>query len=207
MPTLVTPKLRFLHVPKTGGVWVTGALAAAGVATAPLARSQNGMVPAHAGLEATADYDRLFTLAYIRHPLDWWRSFWGHRMVHGWEPAHAIDSRARSDDFHEFIALVVERLPGHLHERFSLYIGPPERPISYIGRFERLVEDLVRALHQAGEPFDEAALRSHPRENVGDYARHPARYTPALADALARSELALIERFYAEEPIPSALVA
>jgi hypothetical protein len=200
--SLVTPRVRFLHVPKTGGTWVEGALRAAGVPTQPLARPDDGIVAAHATLRVTSDYAERFTLAFVRHPLDWWRSFWGYRMRTGWVEDHEIDSRARSDDFNEFAELVTHRLPGHLTARFERYIGPPDRPISYIGRFEALVDDLVQALALAGEQFDEAALRAHQATNRNDYERYPAEYVPDVAARLAAAEHALLERFYPGEPAP-----
>lgn len=195
-----------MHVPKTGGTWVTGALAAAGVPTEPLLRPRPGVIPGHADLALTEDYGERFTFAFVRHPLDWWRSFWGHRMRLGWEPDHAIDSRARSDDFNEFVAMVAERLPGHLGERYSNYIGLPDAPISYIGKYESLVDGLVTALTQAGEAFDEGAIRAHPRANTNDYSRFPAVYRRGHALALAESEKATIERFYRNDPIPAQLL-
>jgi hypothetical protein len=207
LPSLLTPRLRFLHVPKTGGVWVSEALAAAGVRVTPLRRTQGGIGSDHAALRVTADYADRFTLAYIRHPLDWWRSLWAYRMRTGWLKDHLIDTAARSDEFDEFISLVIERLPGHYGERAALYIGEPESPISHIGRFESLADDLVSALALAGEEFDEPALRAHPPVNTNDYSRTPARYEPELAAALARAEHGLIERFYAQDPIPARLLA
>jgi hypothetical protein len=198
--SLLTPRVRFLHVPKTGGTWVEGALRAAGVPTEPLARPDDGIVAAHATLRVTDDYAERFTLAFVRHPLDWWRSFWGYRMRTGWVDGHEIDSRARSDDFNEFAELVAQRLPGHLTARFERYIGPPQQPISYIGRFESLVDDLVHALKLAGERFDEAALRAHQPANRNDYERHPAAFAPGVAVRLAAAEQALIERFYPGDP-------
>jgi hypothetical protein len=194
-------------VPKTGGNWVQSALSAAGVPLQLLERAQPGVVSAHAGLAATADYADRFTLAYVRHPLDWWRSFWVYRMRTGWVDGHSIDANAHSSDFNEFIAQVVTRLPGHLEHRFAMYIGERRHPISYIGRCETLLDDLVDALRSAGEPFDEAALRAQPPVNVGDYRRFPALYEPELAVALARAEQSLIGRFYPDDPVPQHLVA
>jgi hypothetical protein len=70
------------------------------------------MRAAHAGLAQLRGFDDRFTIAIVRHLLDWWRSFWAHRMRLGWQPEHEIDSRAarmtrgarRAGD---------ERLPGH----------------------------------------------------------------------------------------------
>jgi hypothetical protein len=126
----------------------------------------------------------------------------------GWEDKGPIPKHARSDDFNTFIEQVVERLPGHFGNDVEHYIGPPSSPIDFIGRHEALADDLVRALRQAGEPFDEAALRAYPPDNVGWYDRFPTgAYRPDLAERLAASEHAVIERFYADDPVPARLLS
>jgi hypothetical protein len=209
MATVLTPRMRFLHVPKTGGTWVTEALMAAGVPCQILAppRRDHYSEHGHVSLEDAVPRSQLFDVAFVRHPLDWWRSFWAHRMREGWLfPDHEIDSRASSEDFDEFIAMVVERLPGFLEVLFSRFIGPAAQPIDFIGRYERLSDDLALALRLAGEPFDEAALRSYPPRNVGDYERWGRHYDPDLALALALAERRTIDRFYPHERIPEQLV-
>jgi hypothetical protein len=188
-------------------MWVQQAVSAAGVPLAPLRRPENGIGSDHAGLRATGDYADRFTLAFVRHPLDWWRSLWAFRMRTGWVENHLVDSVTRSEDFNEFISRVVDRLPGHFADRVALYIGEPEEPISYIGRFERLREDLVCAFRIVGEPFDEATLRAHPVVNANEYERTGAFYEPGPAAALADAERRLIERFYADDPVPGRLLA
>jgi hypothetical protein len=127
-------------------------------------------------------------------------------MRGGWGANAKIDSRAQSASFEEFIARVIDELPGLLDELFSGFVGPPERPISFIGRYENLVEDLIRALRQAGELLDEDALRNYPPALVNDYSRFPAVYSRGLAERLAASEGAVIARFYADDPIPERLL-
>jgi hypothetical protein len=209
MATLLTPHARFMHVPRTGGTWATSALVAAGVPVRFLDRPTPGfVVSGHADLERSSDHAGRFTFAFVRHPLDLWRSVWAYRMSRdGWNPTHPIDSRARADDFDEFIVKVIENLPGFQSQRIVRFIGPPEAEISFVGRFESLVDDLVCALRAAGETFDETALRRHPRRNFSDYQRFPALYDRALASELATREGAIIERFYRDDPVPEWLLA
>ncbi len=206
MPTLVTPHMLLLHVPKTGGTWATQALVAAGVAFERLDESDKGDSPnGHADLESTAEYANRLKVGFVRHPLDWWRSYWGHRMRGGWSELDV--DRCRSDDFNEFIVRVVEFAPGFVSATYERFVGPPATPIDFVGRYEHLADDLCAALRKAGESFDEAALRAQPRANVNDYKRYPAFYDPAPARAMAESERGAIERFYASDPIPQALLA
>ena len=207
MPSLLTPRTRILHVPKTGGTWVWRALEAAGVEIEVLGEPPPNPKTNHLDLSRTEEYADRFTIAFVRHPLDWWRSLWAYRMRTEWDPKGRIDSVARSEDFNTFIEQVVERLPGDLETQFARYIGPPSRPIAFVGRFESLADDLVHALEMAEEEFDEQMLRSHPPDNVNDYVRFPALYRPDVAARLAKSERAVIERFYADDPIPARFLA
>jgi hypothetical protein len=208
MPTFLTDKMVFIHVPKTGGTWVTQAVQAAGVTPYgpdPLG-DQHYSAHGHADL-ADAGADGRLSVAFVRHPLDWWRSYWGHRMRAGWESDHAIDSVAASDDFNEFVERVVEHHPGHFDGIVERFVGYPTPVVDFVGRFEHLLQDTFRALQLSGEQFSPRALQGHPRENANDYSRFPALYRPDLAIRLAAAEHRTIERFYPEDPVPASLLS
>ena len=101
---------------------------------------------------------------------------------------------------------MIERVPGDASALYEAFIGPPGDGIDFIGRYGRLADDLVAALHLAGESFDEQALRAHPPVNVSDYVRLPACYGRRAAERLAECERAAIERFYPEDPLPVQLL-
>ena len=70
MATLITPRTRFLHIPKTGGTWVTLALQVAGVPCQIVWTRLGPGSRGHATLEQTTAYSDRFTFAFVRHPLD-----------------------------------------------------------------------------------------------------------------------------------------
>ncbi|MGH2852048.1 MAG: hypothetical protein ACRDLP_15715, partial [Solirubrobacteraceae bacterium] len=201
MALVVTPRMLFLHMPKTGGRWVMGAMLAAGV---PAVRPEG--VPGHGNADEAREFADRFTFAFVRHPLDFWRSYWAFRMRDGWDPESNIDTAIASPDFDTFIAGVIERFPGEAGAVYETFVGTPEREIDFIGRFERLADDLVSALRLAGEEFDEAALRAHPAENVSDYGQLPAFFDRESAARLAECERRAIDRFYYWDPMPERLV-
>jgi hypothetical protein len=206
MPTLITPRMLFLHVPKTGGTWVSAALAAAGVEFAPLWTRLGPGSRGHATLEQCRAYrDDRFSFAYVRHPLDLLRSRWAGSMRDGW-PENRLLHAARADDFATFAERVVARYPGFMSRRFEEFTGPADAPISFVGRYETLVDDLVRALEGAGERFDEAAVRGQAPLNRNDYTNHQAVYDLPLARLVAESEHVAITRWYAEDPLPARLL-
>ncbi|MGA2319505.1 MAG: hypothetical protein ABSG95_02025 [Solirubrobacteraceae bacterium] len=197
----------FLHMPKTGGTWVAQAVTAAGVQTSrpdPLA-DQRYSGHGHASLLDFSLGDR-FSVAFVRHPLDWWRSYWGYRMRVGWSMENEIDSAAASDDFNDFATRVLDHCSGHVDELVRQFIGSPAPRVDFVGRFEHLVADTCTALRLGGESFYEDAVRAHPNVNVSDYDSFPARYRPDVAARLAEAEHQTIERFYPDDPIPAALI-
>jgi hypothetical protein len=206
--TFFTPRLLFLHVPKTGGTWFTRAAQDAGVAIARPQATPGAPAASrdHADLtQMSVEAEGRLICVFVRHPLDWWRSYWGYRMRDGWTD-DAIDSATASDDFDEFVRAVVARFPGYASATFGHYLAAPRRKADFVGRFENLVDDACAMLRIAGEPFDEARLRAHPPENVNDYELMPARYRRRTARRLAQAERAVIDAFYPSEPVPRGLI-
>lgn len=203
--TLITPRTLFLHVPKTGGTWVTAALQAAGVPCEMLWTRLGPGSRGHATLDEARAHAHRFTFAFVRHPLDMYRSRWAASVQAGW-PENRLLHDARSDDFPTFVQNVIDRHPGFVGRRYAQFTGPPASPIAFVGRYESLADDLTRALAQAGETYDEDALRAHPPANVNDYDRHPAVYDRVLAQRVIEAEHDAIGRWYADDPLPAGLV-
>lgn len=199
MPTAMLPRSCFLHVPKTGGTWVSHALATAGLDCRVVyeARYPQSWAPyGHADLRDLAGVD-VFRFAFVREPTDWWRSFWAYRMRTGWEKQHEIDDVCRSDHFCVFIEHVLEKLPGYLSNMYERFVGTPDDEIDFVGRFEGFAEDFIRALQRAGETFDEAVIRRYltTKINANDYSVLTAGYPPELRRALQDAEKKAMQRF------------
>ncbi len=192
----------FLHVPKTGGSWVTQVLQEQGLVRkefshihADLVRVRfyaNGAraatrssyewlksrvprgwkaLPAVQRLkktgEAISDARFPFCFCFVRHPLDWYESWWRYMCgrsgaqwaaesdLTSWHPCGRL--RTLGDpDFATFVRNVQRQSPGFVTELFSLYTQPG---IQFIGRQESLVDDLVAVLERLNVPFDEQRLR------------------------------------------------
>jgi len=196
-----------MHLPKTGGMWMKHAVGSAGI---PIWRpdplwDQEYSPHGHAQL-GDVTFDDRFSVAFVRHPLDWWRSYWGHRMREGWLMHEEIDATARSGDFNEFVTRAVTRFPGHVGDLVRRFVGYPSPQVDFVGRFEHLVDDTCTALRLGGEPFSETVIRTCPRVNANDYCLSPAMYRAEVAALVAEAEHETIAQFYPEDPIPSDLV-
>jgi hypothetical protein len=207
MATFLTDRMVYLHLPKTGGTWVGDAVRAAGITTfAPdPGKDQHYSSHGHAAL-ADVDFGKRFRVAFVRHPLGWWRSYWDDRMRRGWQADNSIDVATASGDFNEFIIKVLDHRPGYVDELVSDFVGYPSPAVDFVGRFECLTDDLCTALTLAGECFSERALMEFPRQNVSDYTSFPALYRPEVAAEIAAAEHRTIERYYPDEPIPEVWV-
>ena len=187
---LILPKSCFLHVPKTGGSWVKKAIEAAGIANTEFIVGDNH----HPGLSDCPCPEK-FKFAFVRHPLSLYRSYWQFKMTYGWDPHNALDQLCQADDFHTFVDSVLTRVPGVYSQSLHDFVGAPGHEINFIGRYENLVEDLIRALKLAGEEFDEAAIRALPPFNVSDKKTFPAAFTPELAERVLQAEAEAMTRF------------
>ena len=74
MATCGNDRFLFIHVPKTGGMWVTEALQEAGVEV----EEEIGATPEHPLLSELERRGR-FTFAFVREPLSWYASIWKFR--------------------------------------------------------------------------------------------------------------------------------
>ena len=153
MPSLILPfsNSRFIHVPKTGGSWVAGALDILGCnyqLLDPDKKTRGG----HAGYYY-GDYTG-FSFGFVRNPFDWYKSFFKFNR--------GLVNRTNGDlgirrwdvgDINEFVFDCIEN--GHNLSNQLKYFFGNFYEIGFIGRYENLCEDLIKGLHLAGEFFDE----------------------------------------------------
>ncbi|WP_253156192.1 sulfotransferase family 2 domain-containing protein [Stieleria tagensis] len=178
----------FLHVPKTGGNWVSHVL----LREFPDARRTPKI---HTTRKSAAD-PQAFTFAFVRHPLSWYQSYFSYKQRKGWDPKNDWDQRVKSDCFGDFLETALDLTPGYYSKMLRRYVGQVGDEIDFIGRFETLVDDLITALQMAGEPFNPATLRETPPINQSQYGQHPAIYPVDLIEPVIASEWETVQRFY-----------
>jgi tetratricopeptide (TPR) repeat protein len=190
-----------LLVPKTGSTWIRATVGRLGLAVQTV------------GDPAMRDHDMLgrddraryrYIGAFVRNPVEWYRSYWAYRMEKGWRPRYPLDRHCASDDFQTFVRRAVSRLPGALGNIYESYVGPPGREIDFVGRHERLAEDLHRFLALVGEDVDPADLDAGTRINAT--STRPD-YPETLKELITLSEWDVMARFgyLTERPDPIGL--
>jgi len=194
MALILPGRFVFLHVPKTGGNWVRRVLETNFEGVELDLDTVNGNPWAPYGHNDLADVGHRapFRFAFVRHPVDFWRSFWRYRMRKGWQSGHEIDSRCADDDFDRYVDKVVSNLPGYASRMFSRFVGDPVDEIEFIGKQESLAEDLSAALRLCGCGLPATAFDGAPKNASADGA---ADFTVEQRTALSFAEREGIERF------------
>src|SRR5262245_12966531 len=114
----------------------------------------------------------------------------------GWDSRNPFDTDCASSTFHGFVENVLRLEPAWCSRMFEDYVGRSrEQEIDFVGRFESLADDLIRALRMAGTSFDPEAIRSTPPVNASTVSRDLSRWTQELAGRVQRSERRAILRF------------
>ena len=182
----VLPNSVMLHCPKTAGRWASSAMSHSGVPVIPL--------PLHTSSDnIPAEHSGKFRFAFVRHPLTWYQSFYAFKSVQGW--CHDdVDRHCRASDFRQFVANALDRFPSGycstvLSNRYF-------KGVDFVGLFERLRPDLIKALTLAGEGFDGRVMENVPPKNVSNYELIDVHYSTELRGRVLESEKGIIERYY-----------
>jgi methyltransferase family protein/sulfotransferase famil protein len=182
----------FLHVPHTYSELVKTTLAdTLGLRTRTVSNKH-----AHKDMVGTLRFKRNpYTFAFVRHPLDWYASYWQSKMRRDehwffwepdtlWHPAWAIDPGLGDDDFATFVRNVCNR-GAYLHETYRLYTGRGTGDeIHYVGKAETLVDDLATILDTLGVEYQPSELADLDQPQTW----RRGMYTPELIGLVASAE-------------------
>jgi hypothetical protein len=108
--------MMFLHTPKVAGTWLRRVF----ISHVPGAQS----VGYEHGDRSHADEfanSPICTFCFVRHPLEWYRSFWAHRELVGWGGDFAIARDCMSRDFNTFAITCAELHPGFLSDLYARF--------------------------------------------------------------------------------------
>jgi hypothetical protein len=193
MPLTVLPKSVFLHVPKTGGTWVSRALEA-GVKDCKIYWKNPHVDLTGLSKIPNTNGKKIFT--FIRHPLMWYKSFWRFRMATFWCES-PIDS-CKAERFEEFIENVLRTCSDYAGKQYMQFTDSNGLKPDYVGKTENLTNHLVEILKCIGENFDEQVIRNFPMIGVTNKNMWRAEYTPDHEKRMTASEQEAIDRFYVQ---------
>jgi hypothetical protein len=179
----------YLHIPKTGGNWMTKILSEQNLVRGRLG-SKHATWDAiceqrHYGLRREIDRFRWAlgpsrsgriavrprVVCVVRHPLAWYESWFRYSVGRNWpafgEQGNLQDwhvnsdmAQAASEDFNEFVRKVNAHRPGYVSQLFARYTYNSG---AHVLKNESLADDLIDFLTDAGVSFDAEAIRQSGR--------------------------------------------
>lgn len=196
---LVTKNAVFLHIPKTGGVFVAHALSSCGVKFEQVG-AQHERFPRLTELRPRSYFDDKLIFCFVRHPAKWYQSRWAFRMKNGWQMLHPLDYHCASNDFNTFVRNVLKFKPhGWCNHLFNDFAKPEGYDVR-VGRNESLIDDLLSFMAEANQPLDEDLVRSLSWANDsaldGFGSGHWAVYEPDVLEDMLAAEKNVILEYY-----------
>jgi len=168
---LILPRCVFFHFPKTGGYFVREVIRRSGIPYRednPEDHSFHNIDPTQLGNKID---DTSLKFIFMRHPMDWYASYWNHRHYVGWEGelhpgwnAVRIYQAEGADTFPEFLEQVLETGVPFISQHRDLFLQ-----MDTIGRFEDLRNELCRIFDTAGEAVNSALVQGLAAQNVIPY--------------------------------------
>lgn len=212
MAVTLKNKAVFLHIPKTGGTWVTSVLKRLGLKQKYLPHKHLDLLhflrPEYLKqIDGLAQDEKPFIFTFVRDPLSWYESWfrytkqegykqWGkgcrlkdYSKV-GWHP-FAIISDCVEKDFNQSIWNIYRKRPGFVTEMFSWYTEPDW--VDYVGKQENLREDLAFVLDKMNLNYNRGVIAKSDREKVTQSDR--VKWDPELKELVREAEDATYKRF------------
>lgn len=208
----------FLHVPKTGGTWVTRVLYDLELVEQEFGHQHADMIRVlHAdkfpsGKSSRGDFNSslkrqievsTYKFCFVRHPLRWYESWWKYMQEkkwiewgqpdnkNRWHPCLALNNKGHSD-FRVFIENVLAAHPGFVTEMYSRYT---DHGIHFVGKQENLVEDLIHVLQSLEVRVDPKYIRRIPLTNVSSELQIPMCWAENIRARVQQLEFAGLLRY------------
>lgn len=178
----------FLHIPKTGGTFVTDYFKETGMDHG----NKDLALRAHVHgdlLQEVLPYTQDLMFCFVRHPLTWYRSYWIHKntLAPSRETTY-IDSKVDLP-FLDFLHIIQQDHPGYLTKFFSGFTGR----CRFIGKMENLRDDLNTVLKYLRSPYNKEYLYKKPLSNVNPQSDQ--KYTIEAALAVMETEKEIVKMY------------
>ncbi|QQE11248.1 hypothetical protein JD969_17390 [Planctomycetota bacterium] len=225
MALLLKNNAVFLHIPKTGGNWVRKVLEQQKLIKREIGhkhcdidrvlydpyltvnpiRSTSWVM---SGRKPT--YPQPYTFCFVRHPIAWYESWFNYMTKRGWNDwphrKGPIDwhpcaplNKAANTDFRIFIYNIITQQPGYVTQLYSWYT---KRGVTYVGKQESLVEDMIRILIDMKVDFNEQEIRDLSPINVSSSSTNSLSWDSQLQDEILKLEHSVLRQYkYATQTV------
>ena len=197
MAALVLDHAIFLHVPKTGGTWVTSALREQGLVRATIFSAEGAD---HPTIETVRYASPLRIISTVREPVGWLQSYWRFFHARAWRtssraPIPCLDTLMdlAAPDFQTFAARYVTRRPGHITSLLQAYT----EGAAHVCRQESLLTDLEAAFDACAQPYLHEVFARRPHENVS--RSFDITCSEETTRAIREVDRWVLEQFYPEQ--------
>lgn len=194
MAYLIGERMALMHPPKTAGLWARGACQVVGL---PWERFGPIGKPDDQHSDAAPPDDR-YVIAFVRHPVNWLKSFYMFHERTGWEQYSDAPgfifyaNHRRGEGFQQFVARYLERMPGAVGRMFDRYIVHADE----VGRVESINEDIKRFIARVYPSLDLTQIDDLDRLNASAVAQKlSTNYAPGQVDAIKRAERDYMRRW------------
>ena len=195
MAALVLDHCIFLHVPKTGGTWVTSALREQGLVRATIFTPQGAD---HPTIEMVQAASSLPIISAVREPVGWLQSYWRFFHARAWQtssraPIPCLDALMdlAAPDFQTFATRYLSRRLGDVTTLLRAYT----EGAAYVCRQESLLTDLEAAFDGCAQPYLHEVFTRRPPENVSRL--FDITCLPETAAQIREVDCWVIDTFYA----------
>lgn len=160
--TVILPKSIFLHIPKTGGMWVREALKKSEL----VIHEYDERHDFNKHINDQMVVDRPIRFCFVRNPITWYQSYWAMRTKDdSWDDEALVDRLCASDNFRKFIDAVIGAFPdGHLNHLYAIWVNQ----CTIVSKMELFPKSLINILDMCGEKYNYDAIINLPRQNIGD---------------------------------------
>jgi hypothetical protein len=191
---IIRNDLLYLHIPKTGGNWLTSVLERQGLVLSSIGHKHAtydlvcGLLQSHNGKSLASKYLSANPTVFcvVRHPIKWYESWFRYQYSREWRDWgkqgdfykwHVMSdlNSSTSDDFNQFIYNVNSKTPGYVSQLFAKYVNNSSARAL---KNENLNEEFAEFLEQLGIGGNYDAVRKSPR--IGESPRIDLEWDSAL---------------------------
>lgn len=132
MALLINETKVFYHIPRTGGNYVRSVIRAIGVNTREVHHP-------HSNIVDNIQLSGLESFTVIRHPMDWYKSWYRYREMRNWPDNHKVGMHKPGDSFVDFVNKMLMAYPSGY---FTSKVFANVPFVSHVLRTDQLTDQL-----------------------------------------------------------------